>query len=59
MSMLVKSMKTGGLELMGDLAGCILEMAFLLFLGMSPVFLMIQARNEEIDEINEKNKKIL
>ena len=57
MSMLVKSMKTGGLELMGDLAGCILGMAFLLFLGMSPVFLMIQARNEEIDEINEKNKK--
>lgn len=56
MSMLVKSMNTGGLELMGDLAGCILGMAFFLFLGMSPVFLMIQARNEEIDEINEKNK---
>lgn len=56
MLMLAESMKTGGLELMGDLAGCILGMAFFLFLGMSPVFLIIQARNKEIDEINEKNK---
>ena len=55
-SMLTKSMKTDGLQSMGDLSGCILGIAFFSFIGMSPILLMMQARNEEIDEINEKNK---
>lgn len=55
-NILTKGMKSGGLEMMGELSGCMLAIMFILLIEMYPMFQMMQARNEEIDEINEKNK---
>ena len=53
---LAESMKSGGLEQMGELSGYMLVIMFVLLIGMRPFFQMIQESNQEIDEINEKNK---
>lgn len=55
-NILTEGMKSGGLEMMGDLSGCVLVIMFILLIAMYPMFQMMQERNQEIDEINEKNK---
>ena len=55
-NILTKGMKSGELEMMGELSGCMLAIMFILLIGMYPMFQMMQERNQEIDEINEKNK---